>query len=198
MIYKDDYVTLYNCDCLLFDGRANIIFADPPYGEDLSIYYNLLFNKCDNHLFLMTNERELIKACYNKIDCFSRLFAVDTVVPNLISNKAPMQQCDFIAEFRFSKTQFINNNECFSNLIKARKLRMKKNFSQNFDKEIGLFSLFFRHYANEKSIILDPFCGSGSSLIAARQNRLKIIGVEKSIESCKHIIDRLSQTEMTL
>jgi len=199
LIYQDEFVELYNCDSKLFEHdyrTVDLVFADPPFGMNLDEFENILMKKCSGHTFLMTNERVLIPFSNKFLDYFVRMYAVNTVIPNLISNKAPMQLADFISEFRFGKTRFNNNNQCFSNLIEAKKIRMIKQYSQNFDKQKSLFAFFFNHFTTEGDLILDPFCGSGKSLLAARQLKRKIIGFELNEKSANHAKMLLQQREL--
>ena len=199
LIYSDEYVELYNCDSKLFelDNRTvDLVFADPPFGMNLDEFENILMKKCSGHTFLMTNERVLIPFSNKFLDNFVRMYAINTVIPNLISNKAPMQLADFVSEFRFGKTRFENNKECFSNLIEAKKIRMIKQYSQNFDKQTSLFAFFFNHFTKEGDLILDPFCGSGKSLLAARILKRKIIGFELNEKSANHAKMILQQREL--
>jgi len=199
LIYIDEYVELYNCDSKLFeiDNRTvDLVFADPPFGMNLDEFENILMRKCSGHTFLMTNERVLIPFSNKFLDYFVRMYAINTVIPNLISNKAPMQLADFVSEFRFGKTRFENNHECFSNLIEAKKIRMIKQYSQNFDKQTSLFAFFFNHFTKEGDLILDPFCGSGKSLLAARILKRKIIGFELNLKSANHAKMLLQQREL--
>lgn len=198
-MYSDEYVELYNCDSKLFefDNRTvDLVFADPPFGMNLDEFENILMKKCSGHTFLMTNERVLIPFSNKFLDNFVRMYAINTVIPNLISNKAPMQLADFVSEFRFGKTRFENNKECFSNLIEAKKIRMIKQYSQNFDKQTSLFAFFFNHFTKEGDLILDPFCGSGKSLLAARILKRKIIGFELNEKSANHAKTLLQQREL--
>ena len=48
----------------------------------------------------------------------------------------------------------------------------------------------------EGDTILDPYCGSGSTLIAAKRLNRKAIGIEISTQQCKVTIDRLRQREL--
>lgn len=199
LIYSDEYVELYNCDSKLFENdkrTVDLVFADPPFGMNLDEFENILMKKCSGHTFLMTNERVLIPFSNKFLENFVRMYAINTVIPNLISNKAPMQLADFVSEFRFGKTRFENNKECFSNLIEAKKIRMIKQYSQNFDKQTSLFAFFFNHFTKEGDLILDPFCGSGKSLLAARILKRKIIGFELNEKSAKHAKMLLQQREL--
>jgi len=199
LIYYDEYVELYNCDCKLFetDNRiVDLVFADPPFGMNLDEFETILMKKCSGHTFLMTNERVLIPFSNKFLYIFVRMYAINTVIPNLICNKAPMQLADFVSEFRFGKTRFENNKECFSNLIEVKKIRMIKQYSQNFDKQTSLFAFFFNHFTKEGDLILDPFCGSGKSLLAARILKRKIIGFELNEKSANHAKMLLQQREL--
>ena len=200
-MFKDEYIELYNCDCNLYKESETVfdmVFADPPFGLDLTIFEKMLMGKCSGHVFLMTNERVLIPFSNKFLDKFVRMYAINTVVPNMISSKAPMQLADFVSEFRFGKTRFFNQNECFSNLIDSRKVRNKKHYSKNFDKEGAIYAFFIKHFTKEGDIILDPFGGSCKVALVARKLKRKIIIFEIDKDSAKYARDSMLQTEMLL
>jgi DNA modification methylase len=84
----------------------------------------------------------------------------------------------------------------FTTLIRSNKNRHLKNYSQNFDKGMRLYYELFTHYSKEGDTILDPFCGSGKSLLAARQLKRKIIGFELNKKSANYAKMILQQQEL--
>lgn len=48
--------------------------------------------------------------------------------------------------------------------------------------------------SNEEDLVLDPFAGSGTTLIAAKTHNRRYIGVEFSEDYCKIIKKRLEKT----
>lgn len=47
-------------------------------------------------------------------------------------------------------------------------------------------------------LVLDPFCGSGTTLVAARQRGLRAIGAEWQEDYCRVVVDRLRQQALPL
>jgi adenine-specific DNA-methyltransferase len=60
------------------------------------------------------------------------------------------------------------------------------------EKNADMLDLIIRTSSNEKSIVLDCFCGSGTTLLAAQNNHRKWIGIDKSdlaINAVKNKLD---------
>lgn len=60
-------------------------------------------------------------------------------------------------------------------------------------KPLPLIKKLLSHFSNEKNIILDPFLGSGTTAVAAKELGRKFIGIEISEEYCKIAVKRLKQ-----
>jgi DNA modification methylase len=60
-------------------------------------------------------------------------------------------------------------------------------------KPLGAISKLVAAYSPARSFILDPFCGSATTLVAARRLRLRAVGVEIEERFCETAALRLSQ-----
>lgn len=64
------------------------------------------------------------------------------------------------------------------------------------EKPVELINTLIRYATNPDDIILDPFCGSGTTCVAAKQLGRKYIGIEINPDYCKIAEDRLRQGEL--
>lgn len=63
-------------------------------------------------------------------------------------------------------------------------------------KPLGIISPLIRYSVTPGGLVLDPFMGSGSTLLAARQLGRRAIGIEISEEYCEAAVRRLGQGEL--
>lgn len=60
-------------------------------------------------------------------------------------------------------------------------------------KPLGLMQLLVDQFTDQGETILDPFAGSGTTLLAARALGRRVIGVESDERHCESIVTRLAQ-----
>ncbi len=63
-------------------------------------------------------------------------------------------------------------------------------------KPINLMEQLICGLSLKQDLVLDPFCGSGTTLVAAKRLGRKAIGIEISEKYCKIAVDRLRQKEL--
>ncbi|MCL2131026.1 MAG: site-specific DNA-methyltransferase, partial [Lentimicrobiaceae bacterium] len=66
------------------------------------------------------------------------------------------------------------------------------------EKNAEMLDLIVKTSSNEKSIVLDCFCGSGTTLKSAQTNNRNWIGIDKSDLAIKATINRLKSVEKDL
>jgi len=64
-------------------------------------------------------------------------------------------------------------------------------------KPVSLMEYLINTYSKKDNVVLDPFAGSGSTLVAAKRLRRKAIGVELDKKYCDIIIKRLEEPCVT-
>lgn len=72
-----------------------------------------------------------------------------------------------------------NSNDIFMKLCKEKKIMHPARFPS------GLADFFIRSGTNENDIILDPFSGSGTTAVSAKNNNRRWIGIDANEEYCE-------------
>jgi len=69
----------------------------------------------------------------------------------------------------------------------------QKNKNHPTQKPVELFKYLIQTYSKESDTILDPFLGSGTTLVAAKQLNRNAVGIEISEKYCEIARQRLNQ-----
>jgi len=66
------------------------------------------------------------------------------------------------------------------------------------EKPVGFLMRMIKVSSREGETVLDPFSGSGSTLLAARELNRRSIGIEQEERYCKITVQRLSQIRLPI
>lgn len=223
MKYPDDFLNkVINGDCLevmkqMPDKCVDLVVTDPPYSRntitahsrngvrnlgDLSIqefFYRamyqefsrilkeggVMFTFCDDLFYPI-----LFAASYNNTQGHSLI----TWDKKHISFGRPIRKRHELIMYCSNGAggQFYPSEERshFPSIIEHSKETDKKHDAQ---KPVALLKDLIKHFSKDTDLILDPFLGSGTTAVAAKQLKRNFIGIEISPEYCKIAEQRLKQ-----
>lgn len=213
--YQDDYVTLYHGDCLENTTwlEADVLVTDPPYGVDWTprkgsysktqgaknlyeiepIKGDSTPEIRDNALALWGNKPAIVFGSW-------RIARPQATQHRLIWHKAGMPPGPLRAAFMTNDEEIYVWGEGFKpsapplrSVITTQEHRPSavRDIGHPTPKPIGLMELLLDR--TPEGIIADPFAGSGSTLLAARNLGRRVIGIEIDESFCELIANRLSQ-----
>jgi site-specific DNA-methyltransferase (adenine-specific) len=220
--YEEQGITIYNGDCLdvmkeLEPKSIDLILTDPPYGmEYVSGWrkekYSSMHN--DNSLewlaesfalmaILAKDNTHLYSFCsWHNVDIFKRAIQEFYKIKNILigiknnhgsgdleGSYAPKYEMCFFGQ----NGRRLLNGERLPDILEFE--RTGNNFHPT-EKPLDLIALFIDKSSNDFELILDPFMGSGTTLVAAKKLNRRAIGIEINKKYCDIAIERLSQHEL--
>ena len=209
--YYDDGkgIVIYNCDCrdiLPQLEKVDLVLTDPPYGISYSsqhIGVSTMAEWMDSEICGDSDVtlRDHVLSRYSEWACFGSYKAT---IPNnikglLIWDKGPASGMgDLSFPWKVSFEYIFIAGKCWSGsrdegVIKGHTIvtRLSMGRTHPNEKPVSLLSyLISKHSGN---IILDPFMGSGTTLVAAQSLGRKAIGIEIESKYCDIAIRRLQQ-----
>ena len=216
--YKDEYVTLYCADCQeVLPGleRHDLLLTDPPYGN----------NSAYDHL--VSAQRSMRKTTTVSLGAFKEYPAVDwdnepilDELLNLCINKTdkqiifggnyyklPPSRCWLVWD-KETSGHFADAELAWTNLDQAVCLKrylwngcMKEHPETRFhptQKPLAIMSWCLERAGAEVTSVLDPFMGSGTTLVAAKLRNLRATGIEREEQYCEIAAKRLEQGVLRL
>jgi site-specific DNA-methyltransferase (adenine-specific) len=199
------------------DGCVAIIITDPPYGINADKMQSNRAGKSGKSSFAHSTD-------YGKSDWDS--FAIDAHCISLMSRISDHQiifGANYICDILIPNTQWLfwdketgSNTYADGELIWTSFHGSLRKFSYMWkgmfqgdmknkelrvhptQKPLPLMSWIIDKYTKPNDIILDPFCGSGSTLVAAKNLGRRYIGIELELKYCEIAETRLAQHTLNL
>ena len=205
---------LYCADCLsvlkmLPDKCVDLILTDPPYGIEYeggfpnSEQFEAIINDSIGNIDFKILIQELRRIGKQVIIFGANNFYQD--LPHKGSWICWDKRCNSDADKLFGSKFELAWMDLENNGSGGRKMyRIQHAGAKNADgegqkrlhptqKPVRLFSAIIRDFSNETDLTLDPFLGSGTTAVAAKELGRRFIGIEISPAYCKLSADRLRQ-----
>lgn len=150
--------------------------------------------KPNSHTYIMINARNLKELWIESEKVgykFQQLLVWDK--GNVTPNKWYMNGCEYILMLRKGKAKNINNIGT-KNIIRVPNILGNKKHPT--EKPVELMKVLIENSSNKGDTVLDPFCGSGSTLLAAVETGRYAIGCEIDEKYYNISAERLSKYDV--
>ena len=202
--YNHAGITIYQGDCRLIFGelKFHLVITDPPYGvafkyasfDDNNIWgYCQLMSDVINNLFgfpvIITVGKRWLWAYPPAKD----MFCWQKPGSTRRNNYGGFNEWELVLVYgklpKIPTSDLIRLPDCANH---------DRGNDHPCPKPIKLFSWIIEQSSNEDTIILDPFMGSGTTLVAAKQLGRRAIGIEIEEKYCEIAVKRLAQEVLPL
>lgn len=215
---------IYNMDCLEFmktlpDKCIDLVLTDPPYGMEFrSNHRKEKYEKIENdnnldwlpqfaleaYRLLKENSHAYFFCSFHNVDVFKQEFQKHFTIKNiLIWEKNNTGMGDLFGDYapKYEMILFcVKGNKKLnggrdSNILKAQKTH---NDFHPTEKPVDLMKYFVEKSTDEGGAVLDPFSGSGSTLIATKSVLRNYVGCEINKEYFEIAQKRLDNVPQSL
>jgi site-specific DNA-methyltransferase (adenine-specific) len=212
-VYDKDGIVLYNADCIellpdITPESVRLLLTDPPYGNSYT-------TSRDRSSVAKSNRYPNIVGNHSPFDPSPLIKYGRKIIfgGNFFADKLPIATCwiiwDKLDGLKSNREiGFNDGGDCelaWTNfygpprIIRHRWVGMiraseaKQRLRHPTQKPIAVMEKLIKVYSDPGDTILDSYCGSGSTLIAARNLGRKAIGIEIEPAYCDVTIQRLSE-----
>jgi len=223
-------IDLMQGDCLermkeIPDGSVDMILTDPPYGMDFQSNRRLVMDKFkkiqnDNNLKwlpdfvsechrVMNNNTALYFFCsWHNLDIFKqeieKLFKIKNVIVWVKNNHGSGDlKAQYAPKHEFviyaNKGRSMFRSKRISDVMEYPKIHSSK-LQHPTEKNTDMLKVFISNNSDNYSIILDPFMGSGTTGVAAKNLNRSFIGIELDagyFEIARNRIESTGKTTLT-
>lgn len=200
---------------LMNGQKADMVFTDPPYGMNLDTNYADIYK---NSIANVKNQDRIIgdDKDFNFIDFYALFEYVKEQFwwgADYYQNQLPSNGGIFVWDKVCESMEGRIGNEfelCWSKQRHKKEiihikwagfLGLQKEDGKRqhpTQKPIRLCESFISRFSKESNLLIDPFLGSGSTMVAAHQLKRKCYGIELDVKYCQVIIDRMLKLDPTL
>jgi DNA modification methylase len=186
---------------LMNGEKADVVFTDPPYDIEDNEYASNIFLFTENaHVFVMHDDRGIVDYLRKSQLEFKQFFVANFQFSSPRGNDPYLMHILISHEVNGNASKHQNLHDGMSSILKLEyRHRLKDERTEHkHQKPIEFIAKFLNHYSHEKSICLDLFFGSGSTMVASHQLNRKCYGMELDPKYCQVIIDRMMKLDSTL
>jgi DNA modification methylase len=202
--YQDEQATIYHGDCreIMPTLDFDIIVTDPPYGISIDTNYSSFLPAGKKHKKVHGDDRPFDPAMFGNYP--TAMFGVNHYAQRVpekctwhIWDKREELPSNFLADAEMWATTWpsgptrIYRHKWFGIARPAN--RPGDGFDHPTAKPLALMRYIIEEPRTPDGIIFDPFMGSGTTLVAAKQLGRKAIGIEINEEYCQIAVNRLAQ-----
>ena len=200
----ESYINKIHCaDCLEVmkdwpDGGVDLVLTDPPYG----IKYENNFGIVETSSFRKIDVEWDVKP---PSECFTEIFRLGTnqiiwggnyFLDNLMPTRCmlvwdKLNGKNPYADGELAWTSFTSGVKIFQLFWLGSHARRLEPAYHPTQKPLSLMVWCLEKYSKPNELILDPFCGSGTTCVAAKMLGRRYIGIDISPEYCKIAEERL-------
>ena len=201
--YDVDGITIYHGDCreiLPYLPKVDLVLTDPPYPKEyLDLYSELSFHSerllpigghCityAGHMFLP----EVMARMGTHLNYFWIVCCYHAGANSVVWSHGIGAHWKPILWYRKKTGERISPP--ITDMVKTKRDKSNHEWGQGND-----FGLYIEKISSKDNTILDPFMGSGTTLVAAKQLGRKAIGIEIEEKYCEIAVKRLGQGVLAL
>jgi len=195
--------------------KADMVFTDPPYGMNLDTNYADIYK---NSIANVKNQDKIIgdDKEFNFLDFYALFEYVKEQFwwgADYYQNQLPSNGGIFVWDKVCESMEGRIGNEfelCWSKQRHKKEiihikwagfLGLQKEDGKRqhpTQKPIRLCESFISRFSKESNLLIDPFLGSGSTMVAAHQLKRKCYGMELDPKYCQVIVDRMMKLDESL
>ena len=164
-------------------------------GIDYSIFDELCRIMKNIYIYIWCSKFQIndIMNYFIKKECFYEILVWCKTNPTPTTNQTWLPDIEYCLMFREKGTKLNDNIELKHKwYVSSLNVADKKIYNHPTIKPLELVKRHILHSSNENDIVLDCFCGSGTTCVAAKETGRRYIGIEIDPEYHKIAVDRLN------